>query len=194
MSGSGVATTVTLGGFAWPLLKKAGYPKEQGGGVLAAAGIGAILSPPTLGAAAFIIAELLNVSYLQVLVWATIPTLLYYLGIILAIEMDARRLPHARGRTSRSQSGGRAAAAVRVPLQLAGRDRRVHGDGHDAVPGRRLRDRAGLRAELPGPLHWITPQRVGTRSASGATGALSVIPVMAVAGIIVGVMTLTGLA
>ncbi len=65
--------------------------------MLAAAGIGAILSPPTLGAAAFIIAELLNVSYLEVLLWATIPTLLYYLGIILAIEMDARRYGTQRG-------------------------------------------------------------------------------------------------
>jgi hypothetical protein len=59
--------------------------------VLSAAGIGAILSPPTLGAAAFIIAEFLEISYLQVLLFATIPTLLYYLGIVLAIEMDSRR-------------------------------------------------------------------------------------------------------
>ncbi|MGH2446524.1 MAG: TRAP transporter permease, partial [Candidatus Limnocylindria bacterium] len=80
VSGSGVATTVTLGGVSWPLLKRAGYPKEEAGGVLAATGIGALFSPPTLGAAAFIIAELLRVSYLEVLIWATIPTLLYYLG------------------------------------------------------------------------------------------------------------------
>ncbi|MGH2384826.1 MAG: TRAP transporter permease, partial [Candidatus Limnocylindria bacterium] len=91
VSGSGVATTVTLGSVSWPVLKRAGYPREEGGGVLAAAGIGAILSPPTLGAAAFIIAEYLRVPYLEVLIWATVPTLLYYLGIILAIEMDARR-------------------------------------------------------------------------------------------------------
>ena len=49
--------------------------------MLAAAGIGAILSPPTLGAAAFIIAEYVGVPYLQVLLWATIPTILYYVGI-----------------------------------------------------------------------------------------------------------------
>jgi len=91
VSGSGVATTVTLGSVTWPLLRKAGYPKDQGGGMLAAAGIGAILSPPTLGAAAFIIAELLEVSYLEVLLWALVPTLLYYLGVVLAIESDARR-------------------------------------------------------------------------------------------------------
>jgi TRAP transporter 4TM/12TM fusion protein len=91
VSGSGTATAVTLGSFAWPILRRAGYPKEAAGGMLAASGIGAILSPPTLGAAAFIIAEYLKVSYLSVLAWAIVPTLLYYLGIFLAVEIDARR-------------------------------------------------------------------------------------------------------
>lgn len=91
VSGSGTATAVSLGAVAWPILKRAGYPKENAGGMLAAAGIGAILSPPTLGAAAFIIAEYLSTNYLQVLLWASVPTLLYYLGIILAVEIDARR-------------------------------------------------------------------------------------------------------
>lgn len=91
VSGSGTATAVSLGAVAWPILKRAGYPKDNAGGMLAAAGIGAILSPPTLGAAAFIIAEYLQTNYLQVLLWASVPTLLYYLGIILAVEIDARR-------------------------------------------------------------------------------------------------------
>ncbi len=91
VSGSGTATAVTLGSFAWPILKRAGYPREAAGGMLAASGIGAILSPPTLGAAAFIIAEYLSVNYFSVLVWAIVPTLLYYLGIFLAVEIDARR-------------------------------------------------------------------------------------------------------
>lgn len=92
VSGSGTATAVSLGAVTWPVLKKAGYPKENAGGMLAASGIGAILSPPTLGAAAFIIAELLNVSYGIVLLWAVVPTLLYYLGIFLAIEIDSRKI------------------------------------------------------------------------------------------------------
>jgi len=91
VSGSGTATTVSLGAVTWPMLRKAGYPRENAGGLLAASGIGAILSPPTLGAAAFIIAEYLQTSYLQVLIWAIVPTLLYYLGIALAVEADARR-------------------------------------------------------------------------------------------------------
>ncbi|RZT80464.1 TRAP transporter 4TM/12TM fusion protein [Micromonospora violae] len=91
VSGSGAATTVSIGAVTWPLLRRAGYPPERAGGMLAAAGVGAILSPPTLGAAAFIIAEYLGVSYLQVLGWATVPTVLYYLGILLSVEIDARR-------------------------------------------------------------------------------------------------------
>lgn len=92
VSGSGVATTVTLGSLAWPMLKKAGYDRNTAGGILSAAGIGALLSPPTLGAAAFLIAEYLDVSYLRVLVYATIPTILYYLSCLLMIEADSRRM------------------------------------------------------------------------------------------------------
>ncbi|MCM6772516.1 TRAP transporter fused permease subunit [Nocardia sp. CDC159] len=91
VSGSGTATAVSVGAVTWPILRRAGYPPEQAGGMLAAAGVGAILSPPTLGVAAFIVAEYLNVSYVTVLGWALIPTLLYYLGILLAVEIDARR-------------------------------------------------------------------------------------------------------
>jgi TRAP transporter 4TM/12TM fusion protein len=103
VSGSGVATTVTLGSLAWPLLKKAGYGRDMGGAILAAAGIGALLSPPTLGAAAFLIAEYLKISYLKVLVMAAVPTLLYYLSCFLMIEADSRRLgTHAVPAASRS--------------------------------------------------------------------------------------------
>ncbi|GAA1142402.1 TRAP transporter fused permease subunit [Kribbella jejuensis] len=104
VSGSGTATAVSLGTVSWPILRRAGYPPEPAGGMLAASGIGAILSPPTLGAAAFIIAEFLQVSYLKVLGFAVIPTILYYLGILLAIEIDARK----HGTTSAPGSGGSA--------------------------------------------------------------------------------------
>ncbi|MGH7395861.1 MAG: TRAP transporter permease, partial [Candidatus Methylomirabilales bacterium] len=66
-SGSGVATTVTLGAVAAPMLAKVGYSKEEAGGLLAAGGLGAIISPPVLGAAAFLIAEFLKISYLDVI-------------------------------------------------------------------------------------------------------------------------------
>ena len=90
-SGSGVATTVTLGSVAYPMLVKAGYGKDAAGGLLAAGGLGAIISPPVLGAAAFLIAEFLKISYLDVLLMATIPTLLYYFALFLMVEIDARK-------------------------------------------------------------------------------------------------------
>src|ERR1700687_1667569 len=90
-SGSGVATTVTIGSVAWPLLQKSGYGKEAAGGLLAAGGLGAILSPPVLGAAAFLIAEFLKISYLDVILMATVPTLLYYMSLLFMVELDAKR-------------------------------------------------------------------------------------------------------
>ena len=90
-SGSGVATTVTLGAVAAPMLAKVGYSKEEAGGLLAAGGLGAIISPPVLGAAAFLIAEFLKISYLDVLLMAVIPTLLYYLTLFVMVEIDVRK-------------------------------------------------------------------------------------------------------
>ena len=90
-SGSGVATTVTLGAVAYPMLAKAGYEKNAAGGLLSAGGLGAIISPPVLGAAAFLIAEFLKISYLDVLLMAAIPTLLFYLALFLMVEIDARK-------------------------------------------------------------------------------------------------------
>jgi TRAP transporter 4TM/12TM fusion protein len=90
-SGSGVATTVTLGTVAYPMLAKAGYGKDAAGGLLAAGGLGAIISPPVLGAAAFLIAEFLKISYLDVILMATIPTCLYYFALFLMVELDARK-------------------------------------------------------------------------------------------------------
>ncbi|CAN5169659.1 hypothetical protein BH18CHL2_BH18CHL2_01500 [soil metagenome] len=92
VSGSGVATTVTLGSITYPMLKKAGHDRESSGAILSAGGIGAVISPPVLGPAAFLMAEILHISYLDVVIMATVPTILYYLGILLMIEIDARRL------------------------------------------------------------------------------------------------------
>lgn len=90
-SGSGVATTVTVGSVAANMLNKIGYDKNAAGGLLAAGGLGAIISPPVLGAAAFLIADFLKISYLDVLLMATIPTILFYLGLFVMVEIDVRK-------------------------------------------------------------------------------------------------------
>jgi TRAP transporter 4TM/12TM fusion protein len=92
VSGSGVATTVTLGSIAYPMLKKAGHDRDSSGAILSAGGIGAVISPPVLGPAAFLMAEILHISYLDIVIMAMMPTILYYLGILLTIEIDARRM------------------------------------------------------------------------------------------------------
>ncbi|HUF06393.1 MAG TPA: TRAP transporter fused permease subunit [Candidatus Binatia bacterium] len=192
VSGSGVATTVTLGSVSWPVLKRAGYPREEGGAVLAAAGIGAILSPPTLGAAAFIIAEILSVSYLEVLIWATVPTLLYYLGIILAIEMDARRFrtqPVAIetppvGRLL-LRYGYHFSSLIAIVVFMA--------MGFTAFRAVVFATALAFALSFLDRKYRLTPRRAWDALAAGGMGVLAVAPVMAAAGLIVGVLTLTGL-
>jgi len=192
VSGSGVATTVTLGSCAWPLLRRAGYTRETGGAILAAGGIGAILSPPTLGAAAFLIAEFLRISYLHVLVMAIIPTVLYYLSAFLMIEADSRRMATRP-------------VAVDVPsVWVLTRRYGYHFTSLIAIAGLMAIGMTAFRAVvlatvLAIALSWVRPEtRLGPRRLlaaleTGGRGALSIIATTAVAGIIVGVVTLTGL-
>ncbi len=91
-SGSGVATAVTLGAVTWPMLRQAGYNPVTAGAILSAGGIGAVISPPIMGAASFLIAEILGVSYLEVIKYVVVPTLLYYICILITIEVDSARL------------------------------------------------------------------------------------------------------
>jgi TRAP transporter 4TM/12TM fusion protein len=192
VSGSGVATTVTLGSVAWPLLKGAGYPPDVGGAILSAGGIGAILSPPTLGAAAFLIAEYLQISYLQVLIMAMIPTLLYYLSVLLMIEADSRRLGTRSIRTSTLSLG-------QLTLRYG-----YHFTSLVAIAVLMAFGMTAFRA-----VFWATvlaialsfvrketalgPRKLGQALEDGGLSILPVIATTATAGIIVGIVTLTGL-
>jgi len=90
-SGSGVANTVAIGSVAYPMLKKSGYDRDNAGGFLAAGGMGAVITPPVMGAAAFLIAEFLKISYIDVILLGTIPAALYYWGLLLMVEFDAKK-------------------------------------------------------------------------------------------------------
>lgn len=192
VSGSGTATAVSLGSVAWPILRRAGYPREQGGGVLAAAGIGAILSPPTLGAAAFIIAEFLNISYLRVLAFATVPTILYYLGIILAIEIDARRFGT---RAVAVEAGSAWRLLLRFGYHFSSLAAIVVFMALDLSPFLAVVYATGLAFVLSflDRRNMLTPRRAFRALAQGVTSVLPVAATCAAAGIIVGVTTLTGL-
>jgi TRAP transporter 4TM/12TM fusion protein len=90
--GSGVATTMSLGPVLWPLLRDAGYSPHSAAGLLATGGIGAVISPPIMGAAAFLIMEFLRISYLEVILLCIMPTILYYAAFWLMVELEARKL------------------------------------------------------------------------------------------------------
>ncbi len=192
VSGSGVATTVTLGSVAWPLLRKAGYPKDQGGRIMAASGIGAILSPPTLGAAAFIIAEILEVSYLQVLVYALIPSILYYVGILMAIEADARR--HAvHGLDIETPGvlrllvrwGYHFSSLFLIVILLA--------VGFSAFRSVLIATVVAFALSFLDRRDWMGPRQIWEALVAGARGVLPIAATTAAAGIIVAVVSLTGL-
>jgi TRAP transporter 4TM/12TM fusion protein len=192
VSGSGTATAVSLGSVSWPILKRAGYPKEQAGGVLAAAGIGAILSPPTLGAAAFIIAEYLQTSYLTVLVYAIVPTILYYAGIILAIEIDARKhgaraveIQHSSMLRLLARFGYHFLSLILIVVFMA-----LGIPPFKAVVYATLMQFAFSFLDKE---HRLTPRRAFAALAQGSRSVLPVAATCASAGIIVAVVTLSGL-
>ncbi|MDR3107007.1 MAG: TRAP transporter permease [Bifidobacteriaceae bacterium] len=92
INGSAVANVVTTGAFTIPLMKRSGYPKVFAGAVEASSSVGGQLLPPIMGAAAFIMAETIGVPYSQVVIWAIIPALLYYLGVITQVHLRAAKL------------------------------------------------------------------------------------------------------
>jgi TRAP transporter 4TM/12TM fusion protein len=192
VSGSGVANTVMLGAVTWPLMKRAGYPADTAGAVLAAAGIGAILAPPVMGAAAFLIAEFLHISYLEVIVTAAIPAALYYLSIFLMVEADARRL------------GLRPIETELPPLGVLTKQGWFHFASIASIVILMLQGFTTFRS-----VFWamvlaiglsflnremaLTPRRLAGALSAGGRGVLPVAATTAAAGIIVGVVTLTGL-
>ena len=192
-SGSGVATTVAIGSVAYPMLKKAGFGQNAAGGLLAAGGLGAILSPPVLGAAAFLIAEFLKISYFDVILMATIPTVLYYFGILIMVELEAAK---AGGSPLPTVPKGTASRLARsywfhflslisiIVFMLMGfsAERSVlWATGLSLATSFLRRDTA------------LTPRKLLQALADGTIGVLNAATTCASAGIIVGVVTLTGL-
>ncbi len=92
ISGSSVSNTVGTGSFTIPLMKKLGYKPEFAGAVEAAASTGGQLMPPIMGAAAFLMAETLGIPYLEVAKAAVIPAILYFSGIFIMVHLEAKKL------------------------------------------------------------------------------------------------------
>ena len=192
-SGSGVATTVTIGAVAWPMMKKAGFEKNAAGGLLAAGGLGAIISPPVLGAAAFLIAEFLKISYLDVIWMATIPTILYYLALFFMVELDGKRYgvrgdpyvpEHSLWELTRRYWFHFISLISIVVFMLWGYSPTtsvLYATGMTLLVSYLTRETA------------LTPKKLVRALADGSLQSLTAATTCATAGIIVGVVTLTGL-
>ena len=192
-SGSGVATTVTLGSVAYPMLARAGYGKADAGGLLAAGGLGAILSPPVLGAAAFLIAEFLKISYLDVIWMATIPTILYYFALFVMVELDAGKFGIKEVTIEKQQS-----------LWQLTKDHGFHFTSLVSIIVFMLLGFSPILSVFYATLLAVAvsfvrrdtalyPRKLVQALEAGSVGVLGVAATCATAGIIVGVVTLTGL-
>ncbi|MFC2066582.1 TRAP transporter permease [Chloroflexota bacterium] len=91
ISGSGVANVAATGAFTIPLMKKTGYSSTFAGAVEADASTGGVITPPVMGAAAFIMAEYLGISYWSICVAAFLPAALYYIGLYVGVDMEAMK-------------------------------------------------------------------------------------------------------
>ena len=192
-SGSGVATTVTIGAVAYPMLESAGFTPNAAGGLLAAGGLGAILSPPVLGAAAFLIAEFLKISYLEVIWMATIPTLLYYFSLLIMVELDAKRfgvrqidyqLDMTLGQMTRRYGFHFVSLVAIIIFMLWG-----YSPGLAVFYSTLLT--FGLSFLTPETA--LKPKKLVRAMADGSISVLNAATTCAAAGIVVGVVTLTGL-
>lgn len=192
ISGSSVANVVGSGSFTIPMMKKLGYHKNFAGAVEAAASTGGQLMPPIMGAAAFLMAEFVGVPYMEVVKAAVVPAILYFLGVFLGVHFEAKK-NNLKG-TPRSQ--------------LPPWGEIMKEEGHLAIPliaiiGLLASGYTPMKAALAGIfISIITAMlRKNTRMSipdivdgliKGARGALGVIIACASAGMIIGIVTKTG--
>lgn len=194
ISGSAVANVVGTGTYTIPLMKRTGYQPHFAGAVEAVASSGGQLMPPVMGAAAFVISEMTGISYLRICAAALIPAVLYYAGLFTAVHLEAKR------------TGLRGLTDEEVPkLSYT-----LRTQGYLAISALVLVYFLAVRLTSPSyaafwgiisaiVLSFVKPEtRLSLKGflkalEAGAKGALSVVAACAAAGIVVGVVTLTGL-
>lgn len=195
ISGSAVANVMVDGPITIPLMKRSGFPPHFAAGVEAVASTGGQIMPPIMGAAAFVMAEFLGVSYGQVIIWALIPSILYYIACFAAVHFEAKR----RG-------------LVGVPRsELPNLGKVLRERGHLFIPvfailtfmysgfSSPMAALAGVVACFPvaalrkSTRHYVTAENVIMACVDGARNALPVAAACAAAGVVIAVVTLSGL-
>jgi TRAP transporter 4TM/12TM fusion protein len=196
VSGSAVANVMVDGPITIPLMKRTGFKPHFAAAVESTASTGGQIMPPVMGAAAFVMAEFLAVPYLQVVVWALIPAILYYVAVFFAVHFEAKRvgllgLPDAECPRLRNVMRERGHLFIPLLVILFGLFA-----GYSAP----LCALAGtfscipvalMRKSTRGDISWRT---VWDALEEGAKNSVAVALACACSGIIIGVITLTGAA
>jgi TRAP transporter 4TM/12TM fusion protein len=194
ISGSAVANVMVDGPIAIPLMKRAGFKPHFAAGVESVASTGGQIMPPIMGAAAFVMAEFLQVSYLQVTLWALIPALLYYIACFGAVHFEAKRqgiMGVPRSELPRMSTTLRERGHLFIPvLSILFMMYSGYSAPLAALVGTlACFPVAALRATTRGA---VTIRNIVDAMVDGARNALSVALACACAGIIIGVVSLTG--
>ena len=192
-SGSSVANTVGSGSVTIPVMKKAGYKPEFAAAVEAAASTGGQIMPPIMGAAAFLMAEMTNTPYAVIAVSAILPALLYFLGIFMMIHFEAKKLGLKGLPKDSIPNFGKLLlkkgylflpVVVLVVLMSIG-----YTPAYSAC----FAILSAIIVSMFSKETRMSPKQVGEALATGAQNTIGVAVACSVAGIIVGIVTLTGL-
>jgi len=193
ISGSAVANVVTTGTFTIPLMKRLGYSKDFSGAVEAVASTGGQFMPPVMGAAAFVLAEFTDVPYLKVCIHAAIPALLYYLAVGMMVHLEACKTGiQGLPRKELPRLGIVLAFGWHLFLPLFGIVFFLMQGYTPLLAG----FYAVLLTVVVSSIRKSTrmsPRKVYAALEAGALGALPVAAACAAAGIVIGVVNLTGL-
>ena len=193
VSGSSVGNTVTTGSVTIPLMKKTGYKGEFAGAVEAAASTGGQIMPPIMGAAAFLMAEMVGVQYSEIAMRAIFPALLYFTGIVITVHLEAKRLG-LKG-IAKEDLPKFVPLFIRqgyllIPLvTLVAMVMMGYTMSRSAVIATLL----AILVSIPNKSTRMNPTRFVNALETGGKNTLSVAVACGIAGIIAGVVTMTGL-
>ena len=194
VSGSSVGNTVTTGSVTIPMMKKTGYQPQFAGAVEAASSTGGQIMPPIMGAAAFLMAEYMGLPYATVAVKAILPAVLYFTGIFIAVHLEAKKLGLkglSRDEMPAWKDLGRKSYLL-LPLILL--VRLVSSGAKTMQFSAAVSILAAVVVGFLNKGERLTPKKIFEALEAGARGAITVGVACAVAGMIAGCITVTGLA
>ena len=193
-SGSSVANTVGSGSITIPLMKKTGYKPEFAAAVEAAASTGGQIMPPIMGAAAFLMAEYMDLPYIQVAVKAILPAVLYFAGIFITVHLEAKKLGLKGIPKNELPKVSYLLKKVYLLLPLVLLIALVSSGARTMQFSASVSILAAIVVGFLNAEERLTPGKILEALEAGARGAVTVAVACAMAGIIAGCITVTGLA